>query len=271
MNARGVLLPAEHGSWGMIAEPLVIGLVLAPGVAGAGIACLSLALFLLRTPLLRLLRARRAPAPDPHAASVLRFARLTSLAALAGFALALWHGGLAWMLPLALAAPPAFWALWQQDAGRTRRLLPEILATLALASPSAALLIAGGSAFPPALALWGLLALKNICAILHVREQIRRLHGRPVCIGASALTHTAALATVTLLFHDSPQLAAILTAFGFLWLRGAVLTLRPLRSARVLGWSEVAVTALFAALLIHAALPVAHPQTPRPPVGENAP
>ena len=48
---KAVAVPNEHGGWGMLAEPLLLGLVVAPTVAGGGLALAAVAAFLLRHPL----------------------------------------------------------------------------------------------------------------------------------------------------------------------------------------------------------------------------
>ena len=56
---RPVALPAEHGGWGFLAEPVVLGLVLAPSAAGLCLALAALAAFLARHPLRLALIDRR--------------------------------------------------------------------------------------------------------------------------------------------------------------------------------------------------------------------
>jgi hypothetical protein len=48
---RALALPVEHGGWGFVVEPLVLGLVLVPSGAGACLAGAALAAFLVRHPL----------------------------------------------------------------------------------------------------------------------------------------------------------------------------------------------------------------------------
>ncbi|MCJ7726775.1 MAG: YwiC-like family protein, partial [Acidimicrobiia bacterium] len=46
----GVAIPADHGGWGLTLEPVVLGLAVAPGVAGTALGVAALAAFLFRTP-----------------------------------------------------------------------------------------------------------------------------------------------------------------------------------------------------------------------------
>src|SRR5688572_6264719 len=47
---RSIALPAEHGGWGLLAEPLLLGLLVAPSLAGAAVAVAATGAFLFRHP-----------------------------------------------------------------------------------------------------------------------------------------------------------------------------------------------------------------------------
>ena len=65
---RAVALPVEHGGWGFLVEPLVLGLVLAPSAAGACLALAAAAGFLARHPLRLWLLDRRKHVRYPRTA-----------------------------------------------------------------------------------------------------------------------------------------------------------------------------------------------------------
>jgi len=50
-NIRAVALPAEHGGWALIVEPIALGLLVAPSLTGLFIGAGALASFLVRHPL----------------------------------------------------------------------------------------------------------------------------------------------------------------------------------------------------------------------------
>ena len=56
---RGVALPSEHGGWGLTLEPGLLGLLVAPSVAGACLAVAAVVAFVARTPLKLALVDRR--------------------------------------------------------------------------------------------------------------------------------------------------------------------------------------------------------------------
>jgi hypothetical protein len=244
-KSRGVLLPAEHGSWGMIAEPLLLGLLAAPTPGGVCLAIFSFCGFLLRTPALRLARARRVQHPDPEGPRVKRFALVTGGIGAVFLLTALLLVPPAAFLPFLYAAPLLGWTFWKQDQGHTRTLLPELAAAVALASPAAALILAGGH--PPRMAglLAGLLALKSVTAILFVRCQIRRFLGAEHHRDSIILLH-AAIPSALLLLGAAP---AVVVLFLLLALRAGVLAFLPVKSPKQVGWTEIAVSLLFVLIL----------------------
>src|SRR6187397_2696511 len=48
---RAVAVPTEHGGWGLTAEPILLGLVIAPSVAGLCLGAATMLAFLVRSPL----------------------------------------------------------------------------------------------------------------------------------------------------------------------------------------------------------------------------
>ena len=48
---RSVAVPREHGGWGFLLDPILLGLLVAPSAAGIFLVLLDLASFLARTPL----------------------------------------------------------------------------------------------------------------------------------------------------------------------------------------------------------------------------
>jgi hypothetical protein len=89
---KAVALPTEHGGWGLLGEPVVLGLVLAPSASGACLGLAALAGFLSRHPLRLVFMDRRRGVRYPRTALAERFFAGYALAALlllaAAFALA---------------------------------------------------------------------------------------------------------------------------------------------------------------------------------------
>ena len=248
---RAVALPAEHGGWGLLAEPVLLGLVLAPSGAGVCLALAALAGFLARHPLRLWFLDRRKKARYPRTALAERFfsgyAALALLLLAAAFRLApfpFWPA-------LAVAAPIGLLALAFDALGRSREALPEAAGAVALGASAAAIGLAGGA--PPSLAwgAWAVLALRGLTSVLYVRARIRLDRGLAAGPRAVHAGHVVALAA-----------SAGLAAAGWApWLAPAVFIVllarsgwglsswrRPVRP-QVLGFQELGYGVLTIALL----------------------
>jgi hypothetical protein len=220
VRLRAVALPAEHGGWGMLGEPLLLGLLAAPSLPGLGVGLAAVFAFLARHPLKLALADRLQQRHTPRTVAALRFVAL--YAALATASLAVAAGApLGWWLPLAAAAPLALAQLAQDVRNKGRQLVPELLGAVALGSVAAALLLAAGRSAAVAAAAWALMALKAVSAILYVRARLRRDRG--LAYGRSAVFATHAIGVLAALglaiLGHAPWLAA--AGFGLLLARAA--------------------------------------------------
>lgn len=173
-----VALPAEHGGWGLLVEPLVLGLVLAPSGGGAALALAAIAAFLLHHPLKLALMDARRRTRYLRTRLALRVGGLYLALALAGLAAAASAASSwAFAVPLAAALPLAAFQLAWEVTGRGRQLLPEILGAIALAATAPAVMLAAGSDSLAALVVWALLAARACGSILYIRTRLRRDRG----------------------------------------------------------------------------------------------
>ena len=238
---KSISLPAEHGGWGFLFEPLLLGLVLAPTSAGGFISLGALGAFLARHPLKLilndLLRGRGSPRLRPALAFVAGYGVL----ALLGFGLAYRAGAARSFLPLLAAFPLALLQLHYDARNRGRNLVPEMVGALAPGALASAVLMAGGWALGPALVPWLLLALKAATSILYVRARLRLDRGGAADRGVVWISHGAAIALAAAFAAAGrgPWLAAV--AFAALALRsgfGLSALRKPIRPQR-LGFQEV--------------------------------
>jgi YwiC-like protein len=192
-SLKAIALPVEHGGWGMLAEPLVMGLVLAPTLAGLGLTIAALGAFLVRHPLKLALSDWRRGARYPRTVLAARVAAAYGLVALVGLVLAAWRAPAATWVPVVLAAPLGLLQLWYDARLQGRQLLPELLGGVALGAGASALMLAGGWAMAAALAAWGLLAAKAVASVLYIRARLRLDRGQPASRWPGLLTHVAAL------------------------------------------------------------------------------
>ena len=215
---RAVVLPAEHGGWGLTLEPVVLGLAVAPSAAGVALGLAGLLAFLLRTPLKLAAVDHRRGRSLPRTALARRVAlgEVVAIALLSTAAL-VWAGP-AWLVPVALAAPLVGVELWFDVRSRSRRLAPELCGAVGMAALAAAVAVAGGAPSATAVAVWALLAARSIAAIPYVRAQVVRLHGRSTpassrgAVGSQVVGALAALAVVAVEPAALPGAVAVVAA-----------------------------------------------------------
>lgn len=176
---RAIALPTEHGGWGLTAEPAVLGLLLAPSVAGTCLAVAAVLGFLVRTPLRFVLvdRHRGRRLERTVLARKVVLAEGTLLVALVAAAVATADAPFWW--PVVVAAPLVGVELWFDTRSRSRRLVPELAGAIGVSAVVAMIVLAGGHASAEAAGAWLVLSARVATAVPHVRAQILRLHGRP--------------------------------------------------------------------------------------------
>jgi hypothetical protein len=252
-SLRVVALPTEHGGWGLLGEPLVLGLLLAPSWGGAGIAIAAVGAFLSRHPLKLVLADLRRGARYPRTAVAARVAAAYAGGMLAGLALAAAVASpRPWWAPLVAAAPLGLAQLSFDARHRGRQLAPELLGGVALGSVAAAILLAGGRTWTLALLAWGFMAAKAVTSVLFVRARLRLDRGLATGRRAALVAHVAALGAAlgAAAAGPAPWLAAV--AFLMLWARAArgLAATRRALAPREVGFRElgfgVATTALLA-------------------------
>jgi len=193
VSLKTIGLPVEHGGWGMLAEPLVMGLVLAPTLAGLGLTIAALGAFLVRHPLKLALSDWRRGARYPRTTLATKVAAAYGLVALVGLVLAAWRAPAAAWLPVFVAAPLGLLQLWYDARLQGRQVLPELLGGVALGAGASALMLAGGWAMGAALAAWGLLSAKAVASVLYIRARLRLDRDQAASRGPGLVTHIAAL------------------------------------------------------------------------------
>jgi hypothetical protein len=170
-----VALPTEHGGWGLTAEPVLLGLLVAPSWAGAALGGAAFLAFLVRTPVKVVLvdRFRHRWLPRTRLAAGIAAAELV---ALLGLALLAWSlAGARWLWPVALAAPLVAVELWFDMRSRSRRTVPELAGAVGIAGAAAAVVLADGGPVALAVGAWLVLAGRATGSIPFVRTQIVRL------------------------------------------------------------------------------------------------
>lgn len=238
---RAVAIPSEHGGWGLTAEPIVLGLVIAFSVSGLAIGVAAMLAFLVRTPLkLALVDRRRNRLLDrTRLARRIAAAELLSILALALFVLV--TSGWAWLIPIAIATPFIGLELWYDVRSRGRRLVPEVSGSVGIAAVAAAIIIAANGSRTVAAGASLILAARAIASIPFVRTQIARLrHGVAPLRTADALQLGGVIvAAIAVVVEPSMIVGAVavtlLAAVQTGWMRHSFLP-----PAKVLGMTQLA-------------------------------
>ncbi len=231
---RAILLPVEHGGWGLTLEPLVAGMIVAPSIAGLAISVAILMAFLSRQPL-RIVTRRGA---DPQRLRIAITALACEGVVFVGMLFtAFMLAGRESLLPLVVASPLAILLLYRDRERRSRDLAVEIAAALFMATGAVAIAVAGGKPWLQRSCLGAMIAARSIGAVLHVREQVKVMKRRSVSRSASIIVHAAALAVAIVAAGYGVVNLLAPAAFAVLFGR-AVYPPFPTGPAQ-LGWVEV--------------------------------
>ena len=262
---RSLIVPREHGAWGMLLMPLASGAAVGL-LRGGHIAALpllvvaTLAIFWMRTPVESCLGTSplRAQSAEERS-SVMRAAR--ALAAIASIALAglFWGGQNSDLFWLGVIAGLAF--LLQtglKKLGRKTRVLAQIVGAMGLTSTApAAYCVVLRRVDGSALLLWltNWLFAVNQIQFVQLRIHSTRVLGftqKVVCGGVFLVTQVAVAAMLLLMWRARMLPGLVLLAFVPALLRSLAWFLRasgPLMVRR-LGWTELGQAITFATLLV---------------------
>ncbi len=214
---KSVALPAEHGSWSLVTEPILLGLLVAPSWAGAALAAAAFALFLFNRPFKVYWADRRRGRTYARTRLARRFALIFGGVGLLLAAVAFSLAGPRPFAPVLVAAPLLLiFVFYDQRPGRFWQ--AELAAPVAFAAIVAAIALADGWGWPPALGLWGFMVARAVPAVLFIRARLRLDKGRPAGPGESLAavigTHALAVSGVAALVWAGwlPWLGIVATA-----------------------------------------------------------
>lgn len=224
---KGVALPAEHGSWSLVLEPIILALLVAPSWGGLAWAVAAFALFLAYQPVSVAWSDWRRGRQFARTDLARRFAALYLVVAVVAAALGWWQSGAAVLLPGLLALPLLLaFVYYDQQPGRSWQ--AELAAPAAFAASAAVIALAAGWPAGPALALWAVVVARSVPAVLFVRVRLRLDKGKPAAVWPPLLAHgLALLAIVALLWGGLTVWTAV--AASLLMLLRAVWGLSPWR------------------------------------------
>jgi len=223
-------------------EPLVLGLLVAPSLAGFCLVIAAIGAFLVHQPLKILFGDRRRGRRFARTALAERFALLYAAIAALGLLGTLALSGLIPLIPVLLAVPLTMVLFVYDLQNDSRHWLPELAGPLALGSTSTAIALAGGWPVGPAIVLWIILAARAVPSVLYVRSRLRLEKGQPTRPGWAITAQAIGLLLVAglALAGHAPWLAAI--AMLILLVRSGLGLSSYRRSgpAKVIGFHEIA-------------------------------
>lgn len=249
---KSVALPASYGSWSLVSEPILLGLMVAPTWPGLLMAVTGFLSFLLNQPLKIIAADRQRGRQYARTRLALRVAIIYLLLIAFCLALVIFLVGPQPLMPLLLAVPLlVIFFVYDNRPGRSWQ--AELAAPTGFSAISAAIALAAGWDLIPALALWAIMIARSVPAVLYVRARLRLAKGKPASSNSAMGAHMLALVVVALLSITGLVPPTAVLAFLLLMLRAAI-GLSPYRrdlAPMTLGWIETAV-GLITVLLIAA-------------------
>ncbi len=199
VSFKSVGLPAEKGSWSLVSEPILLGLLVAPSWAGLALAVGAFALFLFNRPLKIYWGDRRKGRIYERTLLAKRFILIYGVVAVGGACLVLLFAGWRPFAPFLLAAPLlVVFMIYDQRPGRYWQ--AELAAPAAFAAVASAISLAGGLSWFPSLALWGFMVARSVPAVLFIRARLRLDKGKAIgpgdSISGALLSHVLAIGFV---------------------------------------------------------------------------
>jgi hypothetical protein len=245
---RPLAIPNEHGGWGFLLEPILLGLALVPSWPGLAIAAAMVAAFFARHPLRLAARDWMLHKRYPRTRVCTLLALAYGAVAAAGLATGVVASSTATAIPFVAVLPLVVIQFVCDIRNRGRELNAEICGTISAAAAGAACVLAGNGGWRLATIVALLAVSRSIPTIVYVRSALRR--SAPA---AGLVAHAAALVLVAVLCVFAAAPFALLAVPLMLLLRCAVAPWRTAVSARRTGVEEVG-WGLMATLLFAAAL-----------------
>lgn len=241
VSVKKLVMPVEHGGWGILLEPIALGLIAAPSLGGALVALAATAAFFARQPLKIGLIDRLRGKIYPRTRTAFTLAALLSVAGAAAFAAAIATSGWIAALPVVIAGPLALVQIAHDARNDSRKLLPELAGAVAMSGVAAAIVLADGGSLLAASAIWAVMLGRAIPAILYIRARVLgERRGTP--FGPwPVVSHLAAVVGGGALWAAGLAPLVVPAAFALLLVRCAI-GVSPLRSrvsARRIGFTEI--------------------------------
>ena len=235
VSLKKIALPVEHGGWGIVLEPAVLGLAVVPAAAGIPIALAALLAFLARQPLKLSLNDLRKGKVYPRTRPAIFFALAYGVGATVMLAAAIALSGWNLLVPFALALPFGLIQLFHDARNDSRQWVAETAGSVAMGSVASSIAIAGGAGAALAFTLWLLMLCRSIPAVMYVRARLRLERGGRPATAAVLAVHVLALAASAVLHPLAALAMVVLLARAAIGLSSWRKSARPHR----IGYAEI--------------------------------
>jgi YwiC-like protein len=242
VRLRPIALPAEHGAWAFLCEPIALGLLLAPSIGGICLALAATGVFLGRHPVRLWAGDLRRGRPLRRTSVARTFSILYFLAAGCFFAAAFFVADKRTFLPLIIALPFVAVQFACDFVARNRALFAELAGVISTGAIAAAIALAAGWRHSAAFGLWAVMAGRAVPSTFYVRERLKLVHGELACPQLVIMVHILALVAIVALASISVVPALAVVAMAILCWRAAsgLIRNRDGMTAKKLGLAEIA-------------------------------
>ena len=198
---RPLAVPVEHGAWGFLLEPMILGLLIAPSASGVLIGIGSIAVFLLRQPAKLALHDWR-HSSYPRTAVCEALVAIYTFTAIVAFGATFSRA----LVPLLFAIPFGAVQFLLDYRKQNRSLTAELCGAITPAAVIASIVLASGKPIAIAAALSVVVLGRSIPAVLFVRSVLRgesravMLAAHTMAIAIAAFVSWAVVIAMSLLF-----------------------------------------------------------------------
>lgn len=248
---KSVALPSEHGSWGFLIEPILLGMLV--GATGwGGLFCLAaIGGFLAHQPIKIALKDRLKNKRVVRTFWAEWFAVGYILLAGFSFSLVVFSADRRFLFPLLLAFPLILCQLYYDARNRSRELLPELAGAAALGAIAPSIVLLAGWKISAAFLLWTALLARTFPSILYVRSRLKLEHSKSASISIVWASHFLALVTIVMMagLGRLPWLAAVGSSLLFFRALLGLSKYRTPRRTPIIGVQEMGYGILYVILI----------------------
>ena len=217
MNLKLIALPREHGAWGYVLEPLILGLLAAFSVKGLYLAFGALLAFLAHQPVRIYFSAQQ----NTKKASLL-FLLMYGIPAVLFFALFIYKTNPLYFLPFTLAIVFMLIYLFMELAGFGRKMVTHMIPPTAIDLIAVSIVLVSGWELLETAAFLVLLSSRAHPTTFYVRAKLRRREDKEYYKVLAVAVHLLSLCMASLLVYLKIMPGLALIAVFLLFIRAVI-------------------------------------------------